>query len=128
MFRVIAGMERDGIYYVDALTQASLPLRFHRRFSPVMRLQKPPALIFEHYSDSTDSSSFQSFELFIAAGESFAAAKEVAARLLSRMEAGAAEGGHSMVDKEWLEEIKGFAKVTLLQPAIVPLSQRRSFD
>jgi hypothetical protein len=87
---------------------------------------------------STDSSSFQSFELYIAAGDSFASAKAVAAMLVSRLEERKQGGeGTQLVDEEvrndkfrppweippcfsrnlcacppqWLNEVRGFAKV-----------------
>ena len=40
LFRIVAALQRDGFYYVDALLAASLPLRFHRRFGPLMRLEQ----------------------------------------------------------------------------------------
>ncbi len=47
MFRMIAGLERAGIYCLDGLTRASVPLRFHRRFSPLSRLPQPQALFYD---------------------------------------------------------------------------------
>lgn len=50
---------------------------------------------------STDSSSFQSFELYIAAGDSFASSKAVAAMLITKLEASKQEGGAAqLVDDE----------------------------
>eukprot|EP00960_Hanusia_phi_P068185 766781-Hanusia_phi.AAC.1 len=71
VFRLIAGLGRERIYELDELSRATLPLRFQRRFGPVMRLEQPHALSFLHYEENTDASQYHPSELYGAAAESF---------------------------------------------------------
>eukprot|EP00281_Chroomonas_sp_CCMP1168_P015280 CAMPEP_0206213614 /NCGR_PEP_ID=MMETSP0047_2-20121206/1217_1 /ASSEMBLY_ACC=CAM_ASM_000192 /TAXON_ID=195065 /ORGANISM="Chroomonas mesostigmatica_cf, Strain CCMP1168" /LENGTH=757 /DNA_ID=CAMNT_0053635777 /DNA_START=358 /DNA_END=2631 /DNA_ORIENTATION=+ len=111
VFRMIAGMEREGSYYPDALTQASMALRFHRRFCVVFRLQSPQALLFEHYTDSTDSSNYQPYDLYAAAGESFHQGNLIGESLLHKLKGIVNSEASTLLDSCLLSEVEGMFKV-----------------
>ncbi|KAJ1478600.1 Mak10 subunit, NatC N-terminal acetyltransferase-domain-containing protein [Baffinella frigidus] len=71
MFRLVAGLEKEGLYFVQPLHQASLPSRFTRRFTPVVRLDHPQPLSYDNFLESTDATQFHAQDLYAAAAESF---------------------------------------------------------
>lgn len=139
MFRLVAGLTRQGTYFIDPLSAASLPLRFHRRFSPVMRLEQPSALTYDHYLDSTDCSPYMPSDLFAASGESFAEAKAVCERLAHRLRdktLGASPPELASLDEDQLESVRGLLRVAgynhslsvMLQTRAILLAQHPTLD
>jgi hypothetical protein len=99
-FRVVAGLERDRLYAVPPLLSATLPLRFHRRFGALMRLDQPQALTYENFVASTDVAHFAAADLYAASAESFHCAKLIGERLLGKLKVLAAgEGGETGEDR-----------------------------
>jgi len=75
---------------VAPLLQATLPARFTRRFTPVVRLDQPRPLSFDNFLESTDARDFPPRERFAAAAESFAAARRALERMVAKLRASAA--------------------------------------
>jgi hypothetical protein len=90
MFRLVAGLDKEGLYTVAPLLRATLPARFTRRFTPVVRLDQPRPLSFDNFLESTDARDFPPRELFAAAAESFAAARRALERMVAKLRASTA--------------------------------------
>ncbi|EKX36279.1 hypothetical protein GUITHDRAFT_145852 [Guillardia theta CCMP2712] len=125
VFRLIAGLNSEKIYELDELSRATLPLRFQRRFGPVMRVEQPHALSFLHYEENTDSSQYHPSELYGAAAESFFQARTVADKLVHKLQASSSEDAGVLLD-EMAKTAKGLVAVATFNESLAEFTYQRS--